>query len=359
MTIIRCAALVLACVVGASSAAESQWRITSADGASSLSVGLLAQPQMEVVTAPEGADAATNFLIRRTRLIFGGKVGDRVSFFVETDAPNIGKADSAGRKDTASMFLQDVVLTYAVAGSINIDAGLAIVPVSRHSTQSAANLLGVDYAPFAFTHSDPTGSRVGRDYGVQARGYLADNHFEFRAGLFSGARGAGATAPLRYALRAVWYPFEAETGIFYAGTSLGTRRVVSVGASLDRQDDYMANSVDVYVDHPVGEGNQSVTAQVNYTRYDGNTTFTTLPEQGVWFVEAGVFDKRTKLGPFLQWTTKDYRANVLVDESKLMGGIAYWANGHRFNVKLGIGRLSREGEDSRTQVVVQGQLFMF
>ena len=347
------------CVFGAAPSAEAQWRIASADQKTSVTFGVLAQPQVERLTAPDNTDAAKSFFFRRLRLIFGGKVTDRVSFFIDTDAPNVGKANAAGRKNEDAIFLQDAILTYTVRGSFLIDGGLMFVPASRHSTQSAANLLGVDYGAFAFTHSDPTNSRVGRDYGVQARGYVAKNHLEFRAGVFNGARGVGATAPLRYAVRAVWYPLEAETGIFYGGTYLGEKKVVSVGASVDHQDDYSAGSVDVYVDHPIAAGRQNVTAQVNYVRYDGGATFAQLPKQDVWFVEVGWFHKAAKAGPFLQWTSRQVVAAGLADETKVTGGLSYWAEGHRFNIKAGVARLTKTNAKDRTQLVVQGQVFMF
>jgi Phosphate-selective porin O and P len=359
VTIIRCAALVVACVLGTAWSAEAQWRISSADQKTSLTFGVLAQPQFESVTAPDDTDAAKNFFFRRLRFILGGKVTDRVSFFIDTDSPNVGKANAAGRKNEDAIFLQDAILTFTVHGSIHIDGGLMFVPASRQSTQSAANLLGVDYGAFAFTHSDPTNSRVGRDYGVQTRGYVANKHLEFRAGVFNGARGAGATAPMRYAVRAVWYPLEAETGFFYQGTALGAKKVVSVGASMDAQDDYKAGSADLYVDHPIAGGRQAVTAQLNYVRYDGGTTFTQLPEQDVWFVEAGWFHKAAKVGPFVQWTTKRFVAAGLADETRLTGGLSYWAEGHRFNIKAGVAQQTKTNAKDRIQFVVQGQVFMF
>ena len=343
-------------------AADPPWRIASSDGSASLTFGVLAQPQFEAVTTPDGADTAQHFLIRRARLILGGKLGDRVSFFIDTDAPNIGKPNATtGRKGEDAMFLQDVALTFAITPDINLEGGLIIVPVGRHATQSAATLLGVDYGPFSFSHSAPTNCRMGRDYGVQARGYLAGRHLEFRAGVFNGARGAADTAPLRLTVRGVWYPFEAETGLFYSGTTLGARRIVSIGASVDHQDGYTAAGADVFVDQPFGDGAHSLTGQVNYTHYDGGLSLADLPHQEVWLVEAGMYDRATRLGPFAQLTSRRVSGTSLAaaDESKVMGGLAYWAQGHRFNVKLGVARATCAGAPTRTQVLVQGQLYVF
>ena len=341
--------------------ADPPWRVSSADGTVSLTFGVLTQPQVESVTTPDGVDTANHFLLRRTRLVLGGRLGNRVTFFIDTDAPNLGKPNAAGKKGDDAMFLQDVALTCALTRSVNLEAGLLIVPVGRHAAQSATTLLGVDYGPFSFTHSEPTASRYGRDYGVQARGYLAGNRVEFRAGLFNGARGATDTAPLRFTLRGVWYLFEAETGLFYTGTTLGTRRIVSVGASVDHQDDYTAAGADLFVDQPLAGGRRSVTGQVDFTRYDGGRTFAQLPKQDVWLIEAGMYDKATRLGPFAQVSTRRPSAPTaaVCDETRVTGGIAYWAEGHRFNLKLGVGRMARAGSPRRTQVVLQGQLYVY
>jgi hypothetical protein len=342
-------------------AADPPWRIASADGSASLTFGLLVQPQVEWQTTADGTATASHFLIRRTRIVLGAKLGDRVSLFLDTDAPNIGKPNASGRKGEDAMFLQDVALGFAATRSIVVEAGFIIVPVGHHAAQSAATLLGVDYGAFSFTHSDPTNSRMGRDYGAQARGYFANNHLEFRAGVFNGARTAADTAPLRVAVRGVWYPFEAETGLFYSGTTLGTRRILAVGASVDHQDDYTAAGADVFVDQPLAGGTRSVTAQVDYTRYDGGLCMPQLPREDVWLVEAGLYDKGTRLGPFAQWTTRRPAAPSATtpEETRVTGGLAYWAQGHRFNVKLGLARATRTAAPSRTQLVVQGQLYVF
>ena len=59
-----------------------------------------------------------------------------------------------------------------------LDSGLLLTPNSHNSEQGAATLPPVDYGPYSFLHSTPTGSRVGRDYGLQGRGYLSSEHFE-------------------------------------------------------------------------------------------------------------------------------------------------------------------------------------
>ncbi len=343
-------------VASLAAAADPPFTIKSADGKSSVSFGFLVQPQGEWLTTPDGRDTAKNVFLRRMRLIAGGKVTEWVSFFIDTDNPNVGKANADGTKVQEKVFIQDAIFTVTARPEFQIDAGMLLVPVSHNSGQSAATLLAPEYGPYSFLASDATTSLMGRDYGAEARGYVA-KHLEYRAGVFQGSRGANATAPFRYFGRAVWYPFDAETGFFYSGTTLGGRRIVAVGASIDHQGDYNTDGVDLYVDQPVN-GGDAATFQLNFIRYDGGRTLVQLPRQNCWLAEGGYYLHSTRLEPFVQVASRDLSQASLADERKYQGGLAYWANGHRYNVKLGIARLTKSGAPDRTPLVIQGQIFM-
>ena len=338
------------------SAADPPWQIKSADGKSSIAFGFLVQPQGEWLTTTDGTDTAKNLFLRRIRLIFGGKATDWLAFFVDTDSPNLGKG-TGSTKVQEKVYIQDAIFTLTARAQFQVDVGMLLVPLSHNGGQSAGTLLAVEYGPYSFLASDPTGSLMGRDYGAEARGYLA-KHFEYRAGVFQGNRGTTATAPFRYFGRAVWYPLDAETGFFYSGTTLGVRRIVAVGGSVDHQDTYNTRSVDLYVDHPV-RGGDAATFQADFVHYDGGQLFPTLPSQNCWLLEGGYYLHAARLEPFVQVATRDPSDASLAFERKYQGGIAYWAGGHRYNVKLGVAQLTRSGAPNRTQVAVQGQIFMW
>lgn len=352
-------ALMMFLLAGAGAfAADHPWQISSADGKSAIWAGFLGQGQAEVVKNKSGKGNSQDFFLRRFRLIAGGKVTDKLTFFIDTDSPNLGKGTATGVKGDDRVYLQDVILTYTLKPELQLDAGMLLVSLSHNTGQGAASLLAVDYGPYSFIASEPTGSRVGRDYGVQARGYLYKQHFEYRVAALQGSRAPAQSGPFRVYGRAVWYPFEAETGFFYTGTNLGTRKILAIGASFDHQKDYSAQSADLFYDQPLRNRN-SVTVQAAYSHYDGGTTFAQLPAEHVLFFEAGYYYARARLGPFVQLSGRLFKDAGKNDLAKYVGGLAYWAMGHRLNVKMGMARATGDPKQDFWQFVLQAQAYIF
>jgi len=233
-------------------------------------LGVLGQFQGDWLDGSAADDVAQNLFVRRLRLLFGGQVAKNVSFFVETDAPNLGKALPGGKNISPGVTLQDAYGEFKVHDAFALDAGLMFIPFSRNSLQSAASLLPIDYGAYTFAQTGPTQSTVGRDAGFQARGYLLANRLEYRLGAFQGARDAGSHNSFRYAGRVQYELLDSEgTGFFYAGTYLGKKKVAAVAAAFDTQSDYHAYDADAFVDYPAGPG--AVTAQLAFNRFDGRS----------------------------------------------------------------------------------------
>ena len=345
-------------------AVSAQWVIESKDGGSSVRLGFLAQPEAEWLEAPGGDAYAQNLFLRRIRILLGGQVSERWSFFFDTDSPNVGKANPdtavnpAGAKDAGSIYVQDAVLTYTQNAAFKVDAGFQLLPLSHNHEQSAATLLAVDYGGYTFLESTSTCERCGRDYGVQVRGYPGKQHFEYRVGAFAGYRGAGATNALRLTARVAWYPWSSETGYFYAGTFQGTRKLLSLGASADTQKDYRSFGADVFYEQPFNQGRQGLTAQFDWVRFDGGTFLASLPKQDTYLFEAGVHLARCRFTPFVQYASRDY-AGPSPDEDSLQAGLAWWWKGHNRNLKASAGRLHTDGRPDRVQALVQLQIYCY
>jgi hypothetical protein len=341
--------------------ANAQLEIKSADGNSSIKFGVLGQFQAESITTTDGSATSKDLYLRRFRILFGGNIMEKLAFFTETDSPNLGKLAKSGEtvaKGASDMYLQDAFITYNQSNEFKVDAGMLLFPVSHNAGQSAASLLGIDYGPYSFLWSEPTACRVGRDYGIQARGYLANNHFEYRLGVFQGVRGENSTNPFRVMARAVYYPFQHESGFFYAGSYLGDKKVLGIGVSLDQQDDYKAYGADIFLDYPLAN-KDVITAQVDYTQYDGGDFITAIAKQNVIFAEAAYYFHASKVAPFVQLNIDNKSKESSADKKFMQAGLAYYIKGQNLNMKLGVGKHSEDGAEDRTQVLLRIQAYMF
>jgi len=321
-------------------------------------LGVLGQFQADWLHDPAADDTAHNLFIRRIRLLFGGQVAKKVTFFVETDAPNLGKVLPGGTNISPAVNVQDAYGEFQLHPVLAIDAGLMFVPFSRNSLQSAATLLPIDYGAYTFAQTGPTESTVGRDTGFQAKGYLLANRLEYRLGAFQGARDAASHGAFRYAGRVQYELLDSEgTGFFYSGTYLGTKKVAAIGAAFDGQDDYHAFDADAFIDYPSDLG--AVTAQVAYHHFDGGATFVALPRQNVAFLEIGYFVRALKLTPVLQVTKRAIVNATAGDETRWSIGADYWWAGHNANVKVAFGRIDPAGRGAQNEFTVQLQVFYF
>lgn len=347
--------VVLAALAGSAQAGE--WTVESKDGESSIKFGYLIQGRGESLDSADGESTARNFYFRRLRLLAGGKLNSKWSFFVETDSPNLGKS-SDGSKGSSDVYIQDFVVTYNHSQKFKVDFGMLLIPFAHNSNQSAATLLPIDYGAYSFLNSAPTKSRVGRDYGVAMRGHLAEGHLEYRLGVYDGYRGEDSDNGFRYAGRVVYYPFEAEKGLFYSGTSLGKKRVLAIGAGFDGQEDYHAYSADIYWDQPLASGD-GLTMQLGFIRYDGDVFFPDFAEQDATTVEAGYYFAGSKIALFGTYLERDYASAEMLDEDRFQVGIAYYPDGFSRVLKLGWGKIRRDGNDDRTQIILQLQVLKF
>jgi hypothetical protein len=348
--------VVLALGLPATAHAQLSW--ASKDGKSVFKVGLLGQLQAEALDAAGSGGAAKNLYLRRARILLNYDFGGNLSVFLETDSPNLGKAGADGTKNTGDIYIQDLVVSYKVRKELIVDGGMILPALSYNHAQSAATLMPVDYGAYTFSSGGALGARVGRDYGLQARGYALEDHLEYRLGVFQGARGAGATNDFRISGRVMYQLFTPQTGLFYRGTSLGKTRTLSFGASFDLQEDYSSFSGDVFFDQPLGGGN-GLTLKAELATLDGDDFLAALPEQTNLLVEGGFYFAAAKLMPFAQYASQDFDSETRVDEERFSVGVGFFPRGHGHNVKLSWGQIRPDRGESRDQWLLQWQVFLF
>jgi hypothetical protein len=201
--------------------------------------------------------------------------------------------------------------------------------------------------------------------GVQLRGLVLDQHLEYRAGVFQGQRskpaaGAPSRNDFRYAGRVQLNVLDPETGYFYGGSYLGTKKVFSVGASVDYQHaegkSYRAIGADALLDVPVGPG--EVTAQVGVLHRNGGTRVV-IPRQTVFMAEAGYRFDALKLSPIARFERR-WGDAAAGRETDVGGGLAWWAYGHTSNLKAFYTRLIPESPvEAYDQFNLQWQVYFY
>jgi hypothetical protein len=351
---VACILGTLAALVPANASAQATIKV---DDDVSLKFGLLLQAQADWTQDATTRGYQQNLFIRRARLLVGGQLSPSVTFFMETDSPNLGKV-VAGNKTTAGLIVQDAYAEWKIADQLMLDAGLMFVPLCRNCYQTGATLLPIDYGAYSFLQSSATQSVVGRDTGVQARGYLAGNRIEYRIGAFQGARDRLSRNAFRSAGHAQYNFFDTESGFFQTGTYLGKKKVLTIGAGYDVQSRYKAFAGDVYFDRPLGPAG-ALTLQGDLIHYDGGRTFD-LPKQNDFLIEGGYLFTNARVMPWMKIEGQHFASpNSGRNQNRFQGGLSYFHRGHNINVKAGYGVIDPKVGKTLGLFTVQLQIFYF
>jgi hypothetical protein len=352
-----------------------------------LKVGLLVQPQFQMLGSNTLDGNAYNLYIRRTRLLVAGTLFGQFEYFFDTDYPNLflatndaptATANAATSKATPGMNVQDAFITWKPMGDmIKVDAGYMLPPMAHNAVQGATTLYSWDYFAFSFlstanTLLGSTASPVGRDAGVQFRGLFLDGHIDLRLGLFQGLRATDQPATMgmtateigsnnffRATGRLQINLLDAEPGFFYAGTYLGKKKILSLGITGDTQKSYHYYGGDVFVDMPLGPG--IFTAQINVVHMTGGT-FIALAKQTAFMSEIGYNFAGFNISPIARveqlWGGTSSGGVTSVDQTRAGGGVAFWPYGHNTNLKAFYMHDAQTGTaHAANQVNVQWQLY--
>jgi len=332
------------------------------------------------------------FNVYRARILLGVELTKKTSFFLETEIPSIiGRIDTTGGKNIkVSPIILDVQVEHRFSNTFSLIVGMQLVGITRNQMQGAASLLPVDFGYFQYPYNlfetSALQGNFGRDIGVNARGFLANDRLEYRLGIFNG-RNFDGKDPFRVIGRLNYNFFEKEKDLYYTGTSLGTKKLFAIGGGIDLQGSYSSVGFDTFLDLPLGEKGALT--------FNGALTFTTggidlsadsftkeIPKQQIYFAELGYYFKTAKLMPFFKYERQNIDSeniqnttalpladfNTLNSNQRVGGGIAYFFQGYNANLKLsyesvqyGRVNLAGTGAESKNigEVWLQLQFFIF
>jgi hypothetical protein len=275
---------------------------------------------------------AENLYLRRDRFQVAGSVAPGVTFFFQTDDPNLGKAP---KNLTAGFVVQDAWMQWQLNEGFAINFGKLLVPFSRNELQSTVSFLTLDISPASTVFITPTATDAFRDTGVELKGYLIDGgRLEYRYALMQGVRAVDSRNGFRNSAYLQYNFLETERGYVYAGTNLGKKNIFNISGGYDGQGGYHAYSADAFTTLKVGAGDEFA-GQFQWTHYDSeHSTTIAIPRQNDYLVELAYFISAAKFQPFGKYEKQSFSAGELQknDVTRWGAGAHYYVYGQ--NLKL-------------------------
>jgi len=308
---------------------------------------------------PETGGYAQSLYLRRGRLMFGGDISDDISFFFQTDDPNLGRTP---KTLNSGFVIQDAFLEWKANNAFRVDGGLMLVPFARQALQSTTSFYQIDISNISTVNNSSTASSALRDMGFQARGFFLDNHLLYRAGVFEGERNADARNSLRTAGYVQYDFFSTETGYAFLGTALGQKKILAVDGGFDKQGEYRSWSGNVASDTPVRHGDE-IGVNLQYIHYDGRKMFVNIPDQNDLLLELAYYVHRVKCQPFAAVSSQNMVAAdaKIKDLNRYGTGLNYYIRGQHLKWTLQYNRIVPQNSPTKpgNEMTMQLQLFYF
>jgi hypothetical protein len=322
---------------------------------------------------------AENLYLRRIRLIAGGQVAPNVTFFFETDDPNLGKASKVAPNTStfsSGFIVQDAMIDWKISEAFRLDGGLLIVPLSREGMQSTGQYFSLDVSGTATSYSAPTEAAALRDTGVMVRGNLLDRgQLEYRVMVSQGCRSntvpcstaAGSGTGARNAFRATGFLgynfFEADDSYVPKGTQLGARKVLMLSGGWDTQSSYNAYDANLFWTLPIANGNE-FGGTAMWMHYDGQS-WISLPQQNNYMGQLAYLFGPAKTQPFVKYENYKYSQSALQNANNHEiwdAGLNYYVAKQNLKLTAQYQRVlwpSISGKPSTNEFMIQMQLFYF
>jgi len=173
--------------------------------------------------------------------------------------------------------------------------------MSREAIKASGSQYMLDTSAYATLATGSLQGSSNRDTGFGVRGFVLDDHLEYRVLGVQGLRDSSSHYAFRYLARVSYNVFDTEiyTPAFTAlasSYSQSNKKILALGAAYDTQRDYFLYSADVFWSLPVGK-DAKWEGTVWYQNMDGATLTTAIPQQNTFTAETGWYFKTLKTSP--------------------------------------------------------------
>ncbi len=308
------------------------------------------QPWAYLPIDTEEGGVTPDLYLRRAFFFVNGKPSEKTSFFFGGMATNLGKAG----EPNLTFNVIDAWFEYNHSTAFNLDVGFFRVPFTRHHLVAGSKLHGLDFHTAFIKQS---GIASLRDVGIQARGLVMDEHLEYRVAVMDGGEPNTINAVPRLMARATYHVFDADKGLKVWASHQGQKKMLSFAGAVDLEPSAGADgdelswsaAFDALADLPMGDN--GIVATATYQIHGPNGS---MPEgMGCWG------DLGYRIGKIEPLVATEWYQPSEGDTGQLlamMGGVNWWARGHKANVKLQGGASQVDGSDSWSpEVILQGQ----
>jgi hypothetical protein len=227
----------------------------------------------------DGTDPASEINFRRNRINFIGSYNSWLNYYFQTEYINQKKIGNfyVSPSDSGKNFdVLDAQVRLDFHNSFHVWLGKIKHNLTRENLEACFEPLTFDRSLFVYTPF-----KTSRDIGVALWGNVLSDKLQYRVDVMSGQTGTGGDpdpSGYRYTGRLQASIFDAENAYGVAGTYLGNKQVLTIGAayqyepsavygSIDNvnkiygdESDYMAYSFDIFYEQPIGMGAVTISA---------------------------------------------------------------------------------------------------
>jgi hypothetical protein len=333
---------------------------------------------------PTRSDDTTDFYLRRNRLSLIGAANEMFGAVVQLEfngGQQLGDTRVLAEERDYEFTALDAFATVKIADYLQLRVGKTKHVLTREVQEGCFDPLSIDRSPFilgAFSRAMP--ELTTRDVGVVLWGNVYDRMIQYRLSAMRG-NDFGSAMPddigYRYTGRVHVTLFDQEAGVVYRGTYLGEKRVLTIGAGFERQqnavysagttgaEDYQAYTYDIFYEHPTEYGTFTVSGAYLETDFGEAGLRGVVDAQGTGGERTGFYWKAGYMlrsfqvfGRFERWSFANLDGVPGQKLDWMVAGLNYFYKGEnaRLTLEYAITDLEKEPAKDFDTILLQAQV---